>query len=85
MYAVAIGLLYLSLRKSKRVAIASKEFSIRLSKKLYLAFFAILTLTAVAISLIPFRLFIVLAFLLIGTAIGAGILLLSIVDLLRRR
>ena len=85
MYAVAIALLYLSLRKSKRIDTASKEFPIRLSKKLYLAFFAILTLTAVAISLIPFRLFIVLVFLLTGTAIGAGILVLSIIDLLRRR
>ncbi|MGA9139276.1 MAG: hypothetical protein WBZ29_03570 [Methanocella sp.] len=72
------------MRKSKRVEIAPKVFPIPLSKKLYLAFFVVLTLTSAAISLVPFRVYIVLVLLFIGTATGAGILALSIIDLLRR-
>ncbi len=84
MYALAIALLYLSLRKSNRVDKASKEFPVRLSKKLYLAFFAILTLTSAMISLIPFRVYIVLVILFTGTAVGAVMLVLSVIDIIRR-
>ncbi|MGA9139989.1 MAG: hypothetical protein WBZ29_07190 [Methanocella sp.] len=85
MYAVTIVLLYLSLSKSKRIETVRKEFPIRLSKKLYLSFFLILTLTSAVISLIPFRVIISMVFLFIGTAIGAVILVLAVIDILRRR
>lgn len=83
MYAIAITLLYLSLRKSKRVETAQKEFPVRLSKKLYIAFFLVLTLTSAIISLAPFRMIITVAFLFIGTAIGTVMLAFSIYDILK--
>lgn len=85
MYAGAIVLLYLSLRKSRRVEMPLKDFPARLSKKLYLAFFAVLTLTSAVIGLVPFRMIITVAFLFVGTAVGAAMLVLSVRDILKRR
>jgi hypothetical protein len=85
MYAVAVFLLYLSMQKSKHAEMPPKDFPVRLSNKLYLAFFAVLTLTSAVISLIHFRMIITVAFLFTGTAIGTVMLLLSVCDILKRR
>jgi hypothetical protein len=85
MYAVAIILLYLSLRKSKRVDVASRDFPVRLSKKLYFTFFLILTLASAIVSLMPLRVWITVAFLFLGVAIGLATLMLAVRDILKKR
>ncbi|OPY26886.1 MAG: hypothetical protein A4E28_02263 [Methanocella sp. PtaU1.Bin125] len=84
MYAAAIALLSLSMRKSKRLAIAPAGFPVRLSKELYVGLFCVLILTSAVVSMVPFRLLIVLAFLFIGTIAGAGIFVLSLIDIVKR-
>lgn len=85
LYAFFAVLIWLSLKRSARLDLPARDFPIRFTRRWFLAFLMITTFVAALVSLIPFRVYIVLLFLFIGVLTGAFLLALAIRDALRLR